>query len=297
LLLTIGCDDDTDESAAFLNRVRDAENGRAYLGMKRLTFRSGDRTRVFHYFVRHYPSTGDSAGPTVMASGRQTTRPERVRTEWRSRHSSWLRHPDLLLRNYTVRMKDRTTVVGRPARIYEVVSRHEESSRPWVRLAVDEETDLVLRFESFDWTGGEPTVLAEFTTIDVDPGPMPDRPERRPGLDMWGFPPPDPKAGPALSFAPMEPRWLPEGFERTSGPARFGWRRDQIRTVYSDGLAWFSIHQKKVPEGREERVVRCGQKGSRVSMNMVHQGVEFRVFGSVDPREIQRMLGSLGPVP
>jgi negative regulator of sigma E activity len=219
------------------------------------------------------------------------------RVMWQSRHAFWTRHSDLLLENYRVERGDRTTVAGRSARIFRIRSKHDESHRPSVRLAVDEETDIVLRYESFDWTGGDATVVAEFTSVDLDPGEMtdrPKRPERRPGFDMWGMPPRAPRADPPLEFTPHTPRWLPEGFEATFGPMRVGRGRNGTKTVYSDGLAWFTLQQRKELAGREERVVRCGKRGSRVTMKMAHEGVDIKIYGSIDPKDIERVLGSLG---
>jgi hypothetical protein len=274
-----------------LNRMLAAEREFTYQGMKEVEF----GTRTSFLFVSHY-ADGSTAVETV---GLPTTRRNK---SWVQRHRRfyWLKDKELLLKNYHVREAGRETALGREAIALVIRSNH--PGRPRMRLVVDEDTGLLLDVEKFDGSDRR-TFRSRFTTLLLDPElPEPPAP-KKPGFPWRHRGPPGPSKATALDFDPLMPRFLPEGFEeKSSYSSKRGFGRSRERpslvTIYSDGMTWIKLRQRKAEEGSEECVVRQRPlHGSRVKMTVVVKGVEVRLEGDLNPSELIAVLESLGLEP
>jgi len=267
--------------------IRTAEGVHAYRGTKEIVFGTR-KVKKREYVVTHFRSDGDAPGPTIMErAGRDG--PRRW-VDWRSRHDYWLGDAERLLTNYRVVRNGSAEVAGRTGTRYEVSSRLADEKRPSVTLVVDDETGLLLSFRQTNWEGKR-SLFSEFTTLVLDPEEMPERPVRAPRPSKEGGTAADP-ADPA--FPILAPQFLPAGFE-ARGEGRLSRRGGtNWKTIYSDGLSWFEIRQRKAKEGAEEGVLERSVRGSHVWMRMTHDGVSVSLYGSLDPSELELVLRSLG---
>jgi negative regulator of sigma E activity len=172
-----------------------------------------------------------------------------------------------------------------------------------MRLVVDEETGLLLEIEKLDYQGAR-TMVSRFTTVILDPE-LPQPPERKSSSwrRRWEKYGAQKRERPELSFAPLAPRFLPEGF-REKKTCRYSVRERGkegrvavVRTMYSDGMSWIDIRQSPAAPGSEENKVRQYRRGSRVKMYVVIGGVEVRLVGRLDPAELLEVLDSLAVAP
>ncbi|MHC4473156.1 MAG: sigma-E factor regulatory protein RseB domain-containing protein [Planctomycetota bacterium] len=266
-----------------LSRMLEAERSLPYQGMKEVEF--GGRTQFL--LVSHHAD-----GSTAVETAGVPTRRRNKSWVHRRHRFYWLSDFDLLLRNYRVRELSKETVLGRGAITLEVRSVH--PGRPRMRLVVDEETGLLLDAEKFDHRGVR-TYRSRFTTLLLDPE-LPDPPPSR-KMPWFPWKPHGRTGSGGLPFTPLEARYLPDGFEKTSS-FRHGFPRGsmgpRLVTTYSDGLTWIQLSQSLAKEGSEENVVRQRVHGSRVSMVVVVNGIRVRLVGSLAPSALVEVLESLG---
>jgi hypothetical protein len=278
-------------AVALLERMMAAEDKVSYRAVNRMQMSWGrGEPRPMEQSVTHY-----AGGATIYESNGGWLKRH---VTWRNR-IYWLGNVEQLEENYGITLDGETKVLGRDASRIRIAADRED--RPSMHLTVDSETGLLLAADTIDWEGRS-TVHWEFTSLEIDPKlpPPPEKSDRefeevqKPATDDLGFP-------------PMFPRWLPAGFRETG---RYRWDRPegmpglhrpgrsdgpQLKTTYSDGLAWFQLSQWKAPKGAEELVARQSKFGSRSSIRVVISGVGFWIEGPLRPEDLQRVLQSLAP--
>jgi MucB/RseB N-terminal domain len=266
-----------------LSGMLEAERTLSYEAMKELHWISPRGDRWKFQFVQKYAN-----GPSfVEGVGEPAGRSRR----WMERFGRlyWLGDQKLLLENYRVREIGRGSLVGRETVVLEIESKH--AGRPSIELVLDAETNLLLGADFRNYEG-KSTFCARCTSILFDPE-LPPLPATK-GLDVRKREGPGKPAPPALSFIPLEPKYLPEGFVKKSS-CRTRFSRGQ-KTIYTDGLSWIEVSVSKAPAGSPECVVRQFSRGNGTTMTMVVSGVAVRLVGRLSSDELLKVLRSLSPV-
>lgn len=156
-------------------------------------------------------------------------------------------------RNYTVQAADHAGVAGRPARTLSLISNY--SHTLVLRMWVDNATGVILRRETYHADGTIAT-KTEFDNIrfvkdlpnDLFKMTVPVGMTLTPGAEYGTATTTMESLTGGLSFKPINPRELPDGFtfEKGSAGARGGVQTVQF--VYSDGLRSLSLFEN--PSGR-----------------------------------------------
>lgn len=199
-----------------------------------------------------------------------------------------LSSPELLRKNYTVKLRDGETALGRPTYRLELLPKWSGAIRRTVLL--DRDTLVTLRVE--DWDHADALVQRqEVTQIDFNPDTRlftVESPRAASGqADRYvslG------EAAEVLGFRPAQPKYLPPGFSLYGvrlSPAHPG----VAHLVFTDGLTIISLFERAVPWW-----ARLGGALSRQSehgYSLSRGGLAHYLVGDVPPVELQRMLESL----
>ena len=193
---------------------------------------------------------------SYVVSGLSTKAPDPV---------AWCRSIDAVERNYSAEERATSRYLGRPVRLLRLKPRHE--ARPIVEVTVDVETDLPLKVTTFHRDGSLGKVVA-FRKIKFGPqtvAPRPPRHGRSRSIPIEGV-------LDAVSFEPLSPAYLPEGFLlhecRVSGVSIH-----RLTYVYTDGISKFELTQGVIPTPAQmetEYVLRYGRWRAQRRMRRYH---------------------------
>lgn len=284
LLVPFGCDEGDEgsepDAVKVLERMLAAEDEVPYRATKRMEWGSGEARHEREYEVTHW-----AGGPTCFDRGER-----RVRGLSRL---YWLRDQELLLSNYRVAVAAGEPFLGRGSVRLEITGRRE--GRPSMDLTVDRETGLLLSTKIRDYEG-RVAFRAEFSKLELEPGDLPEPPERRTwkrdgdeSERMSG------REGAELKFAALSPRYLPEGYVEKN--RYVSCRRPSLRLFYGDGLSLLEISERPArPEDRGGRVAEQRRYGSRTRYEAVIGDVKVRLTGQLSPEELLKVLESMAPV-
>ncbi len=260
-----------------LHRIAAAEKSVPFVGYKHATQGPEGESRSTRMRVARY---ADGRTMLEWRGGSDVTR----RWSYKSRFA-WLKDPDLLLRNYVVRLHDQESrpVAWRPTRRVTMTSPRE--GRPSLELLVDAETWLPLR-EVWRDAGGQVWLQSEFESIEYR------APEETPDVRAEALALPSASSAAEVPELPLAILSPPEGFvrlrrERTS--------RGALREEWTDGLAAFSVTEATLPAdpSRKEGEVQRRQCRGRTSVTGVFDGVEVTLLGTLSSAEMEKVIRSL----
>ncbi|HLW60542.1 MAG TPA: polysaccharide deacetylase family protein [bacterium] len=166
-----------------------------------------------------------------------------------------------ILSNYYVRFGAPELVAGRPARVIEVQSKF--PGRPSLRIWVDRQTRLILRFERYraDWTLQEssvflnvqlnPILTPDLFTVPAPPGTRVQQQHNPPSLSAA-------EIAQRMGFTPQLPTYLPAGFVLTRSVVRDVRGQPAAVSLYSDGVSTLTLFESRgalaSPRGRPVRI-------------------------------------------
>lgn len=275
-----------------LLRIVEAETKVAFQGIRTLT--QGPRGASRETRLR---LVADGAGHTLLEwPGGDEAKPRRWTVEHRF---EWVRRPELLLRNYKVRVDPAASppVAWRETRRVEITGRR--AGRPSLDLLVDAETWIVLAESLRDAEGSE-WRSARFESIEYGKAAEEAPGERAEALPVAATREPRP-----ADWSPLTVATSAEGFELVAcGTASCGtpskdgdqaaptWRED-----WSDGLAGFSVLQR--PAAASETTpageVRRRRWLGGASLATRRDGVEVTVYGTLLADDLLAVLRGLRP--
>ncbi len=214
----------------------------------------------------------------------------------------------LVVQNYILESTQTVTVADRPAReihITPIPNNRPPNSRPSLRIWIDVETKLPLKYERFDYNGRLEERL-EFKEAATGSAGV------RCAISTEGlekvFSMADAEAEQQeiqLDFVPLKPSWLPQGFQEKFS---FRWKSREgitLHTLYTDGLARVSTFQRK--QTNEEKAkqdkepaeskdkVKKPNWAKREAFIRDLNGVHVFAVGDIPEKGILRMLYHLEP--
>ncbi|MGI6455603.1 MAG: sigma-E factor regulatory protein RseB domain-containing protein [bacterium] len=236
---------------------------------------------------------------------------ERIESERRSFLWEWLFHSresigfeDLsaLMNNYHVTVKQNASVADQDA--YMVAINPKYQRRPALRLHIDKQTKMQLKYERLD-RHGNPLESFQFNSIEYHPA-YEEHELSTDGMEAKYKEPdfPDPPKNIALDFTPFTTECLPDGFQKIKETHWQGRERTILHTLYSDGLARMSVIQRKLgaeeikkslenPEPDDKPVVKKYERQGRTVFFRELDGVKIAIVGDVSSREIIRALTNM----
>jgi len=178
---------------------------------------------------------------------------------------AWCRSIDALERNYRAEERATSRYLDRPVRLIRLEPRYE--ARPVVELTVDVETDLPLKVTTYHQDGSLGNVVA-FRKIKFGPQAVKTRVPRHGRSRSI----PLDRILDAVSFEPLSPAYLPQGFLlhecRVSGVSV-----RKLTFVYTDGISRLELTQGVIPTPAQmetEYVLRYGRWRARRRMRRYH---------------------------
>lgn len=213
-----------------------------------------------------------------------------------------------ILRNYDVGFAGVEQVAGRETRVIDIQGK--VPGRPSLRIWVDQERRLILRFERYRADATLQQASA-FINIRFDPAFPP---------DLFTVPAPpgtqvQQQRGPRsmtmeeiaqrVGFAPQVPSYLPSGFQLRGGRV-VNIRGQPVATfVYSDGVSTLTLFETRGPQGPPPRgrPVRIGSVGgtvtSRGPATLLHWnvgGISYLLVGELSLDDLIRVAASIRAV-
>jgi len=215
----------------------------------------------------------------------------------------------LVVQNYILSSTQTATVAKRKAREIHITPAADSrvvNFRPSLRIWIDEETKLPLKYERFNYNGrleerlefmeistGSPSVSCDISTEGLQKiFSMTDAEVEQQELE--------------LDFVPFKPSRLPQGFQEKFSSRWKGREGITLHTLYTDGLARISTFQRKQteeekakqaqepPESRDK--VKKPNWTRREAFIRELNGVHVFAVGDIPERGILRMLYNLEPV-
>lgn len=271
----------------------------------RVFHRAPDRTRL------EYSVVGDQPARIVVIAGRTQDEYVPARRRFIRRIASGpeegglLRSLPQILANYDVRLGPAEFVAGRPAQVIELESKF--PGRPTVRLWIDRETRLILRFERLA-PGGALQEAWAFLALQVNPPLAPDL--------FVLVPPPDVRVetrhthqwltvadvAKEVGFAPRLPAYLPPGYQLLRVRIFAIRGTPTAALAFSDGVSTVTLFESRVPQGppAHGRRVRIGSvdgtvtfRGSAVVLHWNLGGLSFTLVGELAEDELVRIGASV----
>jgi peptidoglycan-N-acetylglucosamine deacetylase len=212
-----------------------------------------------------------------------------------------------ILSSYNVSFGGVEAVAGRPARVINVESKF--AGRPSLRIWIDRERRLILRFERYK-ADGTLQELSAFLSIQYDPAfaadlfmvPAPQgtqvqqqgRP-RRLSLD---------EIARRVGFTPQVPSHLPSGFQLTHSGVREIQRQPAAVFVYSDGVSSLTLFESRGPKAPPRgRAVRIGSvegivtpQGAATVLHWNGRGISYTLVGDLPQDELVQVAASVPQV-
>ena len=255
------------EAMSLVRRAATAHQRVSYSGQ--LSWRRGRWGRPV--YVAHDQESGRtlygwSVRWSYVASRPSTKAPDPV---------AWCRNLAAVERNYRAEEGATSRYLGRAVRLLRLNPRHE--GRPIVELTVDTETDLPLKVTTFHPDGSLAKVVA-FRKIRFAPQKVPER-ARRHGRSRSI---PIERISDEISFQPLSPAYLPEGF-LLSGCRVSGISVRKLTFVYTDGISKLELTQGVIPTPAQmetEYALRYGARRAKRRMQWYHEACKRRIVQS-----------------
>jgi len=190
----------------------------------------------------------------------------------------------LLLRNYHLLDQGTDTVAGRTTHVFLVQPRR--PGNPSKRLWLDQDTGLLLKSVLRNWQG-KPVSEMEFREIKI----ARDLPEAAQQCRRPEQVPPRP-ALPPLGFSPLQPGYVPEGYEYQGQSALAIRGKPAAHLRYSDGLNTISLFQQPGPPAFRESAGLRDMGFSQLVYRRVGE-INVVVFADLPPDQLRRIVDSL----
>jgi len=212
-----------------------------------------------------------------------------------------------ILENYDVRFDGAEMVAGRPARIVDVRSKF--PGRPHLRIWVDTQTRLILRFEGYGPAGALRQASA-FLSVEMNPAFSPDLftvtpppgaqvQTRRPGGQQTMI-----QIARQVGFQPQLPAYLPPGYQLAGSRVSLIRGMPTATFAFSDGISTLTLFESRGPQGAPPngRRIRIGAAEGTVVprgvATLVHwnaNGISFTLVGDLPQDQLVRVGGSVPP--
>jgi peptidoglycan/xylan/chitin deacetylase (PgdA/CDA1 family)/negative regulator of sigma E activity len=311
-----------DSPLAWLRSAATAPRRVSYAGTKTITVWAGG---VQASQVRVYHEAPDNTRLEYLPAG---TQPERIviisggtAVEFTPGENEFIRRPapavseeglnrnilPRIVENYDILFGGSEQVAGRPTRIVDVVGK--VPGRPRLRIWIDTETRLILRFERYGPAGVlretsaflsiemNPALSADLFTIVPPPGAQVQtrRPGARPTLDQIEA---------RVGFVPQLPAYLPSGYQLVGSRVSIIRRMPTATFAFSDGISTLTLFESRGPQGPPPngRRVRIGSvEGTVISRGvatLLHWNsgdLSFTLVGDLPQDELVRVGASVPP--
>lgn len=319
-----------------LERIAEAERKVSYVGLRVKTFSSSRGTRTFEEVVIH-KSADVSYRRVVSAVGERhshegsRSRDERRndnrrrddnenrgdrrernrdRSEWRQVRSQFSKKQiELIAQNYNLEESEsEEKIAGHETNILTITPKF--ADRPTKRIFFARENGAILRVEDLDAEG----VLREmfvYNRISFDPeaverkwkvvkNKIKQRPPRSDPISLAD-------AEKILKTKPVQPEYLPSGFQLQEVRSIRSKEKDSILLEYTDGLVTFTLFEKggKPPRlsdrqrGEESEIELKGKKvykhrfGSTEAFRWSEAKIHFFLIGAIPTPEMQKVVESI----
>jgi len=308
---------------AWLRSAATAPRRVSYEGTKTVTIWAGSvqasQVRVYHEAPDRtrleYLPAGNQPERIVVISGRTEvefipSKGQYVRRPARGVDEEGLARRILpqILDNYDVQFAGAETVAGRSGRIIDVRSKF--PGRPRLRIWVDTQTRLILRFERYGPAGAlreasaflsiqmNPVLSADLFTLAPPPGAQVQT--RQPGgrLTME-------QVAKQVGFVPQLPAYLPPGYQRVGSRVSMIRGTPTATFAFSDGVSTLTLFESRGPQGPPSngRRVRVGSsegttvpRGLATLLHWNSGGISFTLVGDLSQDELVRVGASVPPV-
>lgn len=320
-----------------LKRIAEAESDVAYIGLRLKTFSTSNGSRTMEEMVIHR-TVEDSYRKVVSIVGgpksiTEENNPEKQGDDTnrnrndrrRSREFRWMRHRsqfsikeiELIAQNYELELRHwGEKIAGHETDLLIIKPKHTGRSTKHVYFSRDK--GVILRVENLDAAGilrnmfvynrisfGPKTVKSKWESVkkEIKPEPW----HNWPSITLAG-------AEKVLKKKPIQPTFLPTGFQ-LEGLYKLKIRGSEpIRLKYTDGLLDFSIYENaddiqsettnrpsnRGDRNRERPVTKIGEitvrKHQRVPDNgfsWSSEGIHFFISGPIPPSELQKVVESI----
>jgi len=191
----------------------------------------------------------------------------------------------LLLRNYQVVATGMETVAGREVQGYLI--RPKRPGNPSKRIWLDRESGLMLKSALRNWEG-KPVVESEFRQIKIGRN----LPEAASQCRLPPEPAPAPHPRPRLDFTPVQPSYLPAGYQYQGQEVIMARGRPTAHLRYSDGLNTISLFEQQGAGPARDLPARRNMGFSSFLYRRLGQ-MDAAVIGDLPPEELQRLMDSL----
>lgn len=319
-----------------LERIAEAEHKVSYVGLRVKTFSSSRGTRTFEEIVIHksadvsYRRVVSAVGERHSHEGsrgrderrndnrrrddnedrRDRRERNRNRSEWRQIESPFSKKQiELIAQNYNLEESESAEkIAGHETNILTIMPKF--ADRPTKRLFFARENGVILRVEDLDAEG----VLREmfvYNRISFEPETV----ERKWKAFEKEIKPRSPRsdlisladAEKILKTNPIQPEYLPSGFQLQEVRSIRSKEKDSILLKYTDGLVTFTLFEKggKPPRlsdrqrGEESEIELKGKKvykhrfGSTDAFRWSGAKIHFFLIGAIPTPEMQKVVESI----
>lgn len=213
--------------------------------------------------------------------------------------SKWLQDLDQLARSYEIRLDGKDRVIGRLARVVDVLPR--DQYRYGHRLWLDVESDLMLKSMVLDERG---RVVEQMMFTELELPEVISDSELAPSLNGKDFIRYDDRRKPRSGAdSNGEPRWeatgLPAGFElkHHNRHGKSGPHGVMEHLVYGDGLASVSVYIEEAGDDEEMRFRGSSRRGAMNAFGTLADGYQVTAVGEVPAAAVELIGRSVRPRP
>jgi peptidoglycan/xylan/chitin deacetylase (PgdA/CDA1 family)/negative regulator of sigma E activity len=212
-----------------------------------------------------------------------------------------------ILSSYNVSFGGMESVAGRPVRVINVEGKM--AGRPSLRIWIDRERRLILRFERYKPDGTlqesstflsiqyDPTFTADLFTVPAPQGTQVQQQGRPRNLSLE-------EIARRVGFTPQVPSRVPSGFQLTRAVVRQVQGQPTAVFVYSDGVSSLTLFEsrgaKAGPRGRAVRIGPVeGVITSRGALTVVHwnaRGISYTLVGDLPQDDLVQVASSVPQV-
>ena len=319
-----------------LERIAEAEHKVSYVGLRVKTFSSSRGTRTFEEVVIHRPPDVSYRKVTSVVGERHSSEGSRDRderrndngrrddnenrrdrrernrdrSEWRQVRSQFSKKQiELIAQNYNLEESESAEkIAGHKTNILTITPKF--ADRPTKRIFFAHENGVILRVEDLDAEG----VLREmfvYNRISFDPEAV----ERKWKVVKNDIKPRVPRsdpislaeAGKMLKIKPIQPEYMPPGFQLHEVRGIRSREKDSILLEYTDGLVTFTLFEKTGDpprlsdrERRRETEIELGDQkvykhrfGSTDAFRWSGTKIHFFLIGAIPTPEMQKVVESI----
>jgi len=320
---------------ATLKRIAEAESDVAYIGLRLITLSTSSGSRTMEELVIHRTAEESYrkvvsivGGPKTFSeqNGRERNQGNRNRDDRRrSREFRWIPHRsqfstkeiELIAQNYELELRHwGEKVAGHETDLLIIKPKH--TGRSTKHIYFSREKGVILRVEDLD-SAGILRDMSVYNRISFDIKVVNNKWEslkKEIKPEPWHNWPTITLAGAekVLKKKPIQPTFLPTGFQ-LEGLYKLKIRGSQpIRLKYTDGLLDFSIYENadniqsettnrpsnRGDRNRERPVIKIGetsiskyQRGSDNVFRWSSSGIHFYLIGPIPPSELQKVVESI----